>query len=73
LPGPYTEPIPVFESWPDAPVGYLQLSPAYSTYTDEARASGWPTRVADAGHFYLLVDPEGVADLMLELLEALDV
>jgi hypothetical protein len=64
----FQEPIPVFAGWPDAPCGYIRLSPAYDGLAAHARAAGWPGRSFDAGHFHMLVDPPATAGAMLELI-----
>lgn len=66
----WIEPIPVFAEWPDAPCAYLWFSPSYEAAATRARRAGWPLREMRAGHFHLLVDPEDVADALLELAEA---
>lgn len=63
----FSEPIPVFAGWPDAPCAYVQLSSAYAVYAQTARRLGWPTRTIQAGHFQMLVAPEAVAQLLLAL------
>jgi hypothetical protein len=63
----FTEPIPVFQGWPDAPCGYIRLSPAYDYPYSEARRRGWVTAEMEAGHFQMLVEPQKVADMMLDV------
>ncbi len=65
----FAEPIPVPGGWPDAPCAYLQFSAAYDepARQAQAQAQGWPFRHMDAGHFHMLVEPEAVAEAMLEL------
>ena len=63
----FAEPIPVFDGWPDAPCGYLQLSQAYDVPAAQARKAGWAYRKLDAGHFHMLVDPAAVANILIEL------
>lgn len=65
----FAEPIPVFTGWPDAPCGYLRLSPAYVVPARRAAAAGWAYREIDAGHFHLLVDPSGVTQVLLDLVK----
>ena len=69
----FTEPIPAFDGWPDAPCGYVRLSPPYDPLLEEAGKRGWPRAALDAGHFHMLVDPPAVVDAMLGLLEAMSV
>jgi hypothetical protein len=66
--GFFTEPIEVFDGWPDAPCGYIRLSAPYDPALMIARKLGWPTRELDAGHFHMLVEPREVVDVMLDLL-----
>jgi pimeloyl-ACP methyl ester carboxylesterase len=71
----FREPLPVAPDWPDAPCGYLRLSPAYDHSARLAAHRGWP-RVLGAddrpgGHFAMLVDPDAVADDLEELLRRL--
>ena len=60
----FTESIPVFQGWPDAPCGYIRLSPAYDHPSTEAQRCGWVTAELLAGHFHMLVNPQQVAELM---------
>jgi hypothetical protein len=61
----FTEPIPVFEGWPDAPCVYIQFSAPYQRPAAQAREAGWPTYEMEAGHFHMLVDAKAVTDLMI--------
>ena len=61
----FTEPIPVFEGWPDAPCIYIQFSPPYEKSAIQARKAGWSTYELEAGHFHMLVDPPAVTDLIV--------
>jgi hypothetical protein len=62
----FTEAIPVFEGFPDAPCFYLQLSAGYDYSVQEAVKRGWRVAKIDAGHFHMLVDAKGVADRMIQ-------
>jgi hypothetical protein len=64
--GFFTEPIPVFVGWPDAPCIYIQFSAPYERPAILARQLGWPTYELEAGHFHMLVDPVAVTDLIIE-------
>jgi len=61
----FTEPIPVFDGWPDAPCIYIQFSAPYEKPAAQARQAGWPTYELEAGHFHMLVDPVTVTDLIV--------
>lgn len=71
----FTEPLPVAPDWPDAPCGYLRLSPAYDSSARLARSRGWAVVAGPAdrpgGHFAFLADPDTVADDVRELLSRL--
>ena len=67
----FSEPIPVFDRWPDAPCGYLQFSSAYDAPARRAREAGWHHSEINAGHFHMLVDPPAVADALLALIQPL--
>lgn len=67
----FTEPVPMPADWPDAPCGYLRLSPAYDAVVRQARARGWPVRALGGGHFAALREPERVAAGLLELIAAM--
>jgi alpha/beta hydrolase family protein len=62
----FTEPIPVFPGWPDAPCAYIQFSAPYEGAAAQARGAGWPTYELEAGHFHMLVDPTVVTDLIVQ-------
>lgn len=68
----FTEPIPVFEGWPDAPCVYVQFSAAYEKPARQARRLGWIVDNIDAGHFHMLVDPSTVTDRILEAVHKTD-
>jgi hypothetical protein len=62
----FTEAIPVFDGWPDAPCMYIQFSTAYQRPATWARQAGWQTYELEAGHFHMLVDPAAVTDLIVK-------
>jgi hypothetical protein len=61
----FTEPIPVFDSWPDAPCIYIQFSAPYERPAAQARLAGWQVHKLEAGHFHMLVDATTVTDLII--------
>lgn len=67
----FTEPIPVFEGWPDAACIYIQFSSAYEWDLAQAQQSGWSTYALDAGHFHMLVDSQKVTDLLIDAVHRL--
>jgi hypothetical protein len=62
----FTEPIPIFAGWPDAPCVYIQLSASYDWDAALARLANWPTYKLEAGHFHMLVDARQVAELIVD-------
>jgi hypothetical protein len=62
----FTESLPIFRGWPDAPCAYVQFSAPYEQPAAQARQSGWPTYTLNAGHFHMLVEPVVVSDLLIE-------
>lgn len=68
----FEEPIPVFAGWPDAPCGYFQFSEGYAAAAAEAEAQRWEMRKIEAGHFHMLVDPDGVARMLREMAAQLE-
>lgn len=67
----FTEPIPVFDGWPDAPCVYIQFSAPYERSAAHARAAGWPTYVLEAGHFHMLADPAAVKSMIVDAVNSL--
>jgi hypothetical protein len=67
----FTEPLPAYGDWPDAPCGYLQTSPAYDVPARVAAGRGWPVVRRDLGHFAACTEPEATAGALHELLAAL--
>lgn len=61
----FTESIPVFDGWPDAPCVYIQFSEPYEYPASQARQAGWQTYELQAGHFHMLVDPAAVTDMIM--------
>jgi hypothetical protein len=65
----YAEPIPVFKGWPDAPCAYLRFgsNPAYEQAARQAQLMGCQYKVIQGGHFHMLVEPDIVADALVDL------
>jgi hypothetical protein len=63
----WAEQLPAVPGWPDAPCGYLELSPHYAAAAARARDQGWRYRHLRGGHFEMLVRPAAVAEAILEL------
>lgn len=67
----WTERLPVFAGWPDAPCAYLQFSPAYNVPAAYARDQGWLYDRLTGGHFLPLIDPQSVARTLVNMLQDL--
>lgn len=67
----FTEALPVFDGWPDAPCTYLKFSASYEWDVQQARLADWPVRDLQVRHFHMLVEPASVADGIIELVESL--
>ena len=66
----FTEPIDVFEGWPDAQCGYIRFSASYNKPAEEARSRGWPVIDLPSGHFHMLVDPQVVTGAILKIVDS---
>lgn len=62
----FSERIPVFDGWPDAPCVYIQFSAPYEKPAAQARQLSWRVYELEAGHFHMLVDAKTVTDLIVE-------
>lgn len=65
------EPLPVPADWPEAPVGYVHLSPTYDGAAADARSRGWPVRELRSSHVGMLLEPEPFARELASFAEAL--
>jgi hypothetical protein len=67
----FTEPLPVYDDWPDAPCAYIKFSQAYDWDAVKAKQMGWCVYELESGHFHMLVEPLVVADLIVESVQNL--
>jgi hypothetical protein len=67
----FTESIPVFSGWPDAPCIYIRFSAPYQKVAARAQEDGWPTYELEVGHFHMLVDDVAVTALIVEAVNKL--
>jgi alpha/beta hydrolase family protein len=67
----FTEPIPVFADWPDAPCAYIKFSAPYDWDFAQAKQAGWLVYEMDAGHFHMLVDPLAVTNVIVNAVDEL--
>jgi hypothetical protein len=61
--------VPTPAGWERLPAAYLSFGDTYAEERAEAVARGWPTDVLSGRHLHQLVDPAGVAEAVLRLLE----
>ncbi len=67
---PYWEEKIPAPNWPGTPSAFLQFTPTYSPQANYARSAGWPFRELAGGHFKMLVEPESVANALVDLATA---
>jgi len=67
----FTEPIPVFTGWPDAPCAYIKFSAPYDWDFRQAKQASWLVREVNAGHFHMLVDPSTVTNVIVDAVQEL--
>jgi len=67
----FSEPIPVFTAWPDAPCIYIRFSAPYLQPAKYSQQAGWQTYELEAGHFHMLVDAPAVANMIAEAVDKL--
>lgn len=67
----FTEPIPVYSGWPNAPCIYIKFSESYNWDAVQAKQAGWDVYELNAGHFHMLVGPLAVANLIVESVQKL--
>lgn len=67
----FTEPIPVFAGWPDAPCAYVKFSAPYDWDFGQAKQAGWLVHEMNTGHFHMLVDSASVTHVILDAVREL--
>ena len=65
----WTEPVPAFEGWDEAPCAFLRFypNPGYDVAAQEAKERGWPCTEMRGRHFHMLVDRTAVSGAILDL------
>lgn len=66
----FTEPLPVFPEWPDAPCAYILFSDPYVMSAFEARERRWWMQWVEGSHFHMLVEPDRVTEVLLEAIRS---
>jgi pimeloyl-ACP methyl ester carboxylesterase len=69
----YETSVPVPTGWDAQPCAYLLFGPPYDEMATEACGRGWILKQLPGGHLHQLVDPGGVARLLLAITDQLGV
>jgi hypothetical protein len=64
--GYYLERVPAPDGWAGH-CAYLMFSEGYAEQAAQARQRGWPVQVVPGGHLHQIVDPDAVADTLIDL------
>jgi hypothetical protein len=67
----FEESVPVPADWPARPGGYLAFGDTYAAERSAAAARGWPVTTLPGEHLHMLVDPDGVATAITDLIAKL--
>jgi pimeloyl-ACP methyl ester carboxylesterase len=69
----YEASVPVPPGWDALPCAYLLFGPPYDELASEARKRGWIVERLPGAHLHQLVDPDGVARLLVAIADQLGV
>jgi pimeloyl-ACP methyl ester carboxylesterase len=69
----YEASVPVPAGWDAQPCAYLLFGPPYDEMAAEAHGRGWIVRQLPGRHLHQLVDPDGVARLLLAITEQMGI
>jgi pimeloyl-ACP methyl ester carboxylesterase len=69
----YEASVPVPAGWDVRPCAYLLFGPPYAEAATEAHGRGWIVERLPGGHLHQLVDPDGVARLLLAIADQMGV
>jgi pimeloyl-ACP methyl ester carboxylesterase len=69
----YEASVPVPAGWDARPCAYLWFGPPYDEAATEAHGRGWIVEQLPGGHLHQLVDPDGVARLLLGIADQMGV
>jgi pimeloyl-ACP methyl ester carboxylesterase len=69
----YQASVPVPPGWDVQPCAYLLFGPPYDELASEARGRGWIVQQLPGNHLHQLVDPDGVARLLVAIAEQMGV
>jgi hypothetical protein len=67
----FEDSVPVPADWPAQPGAYLAFGDTYAAERAAAVARGWPVATLPGEHLHMLVDPDGVATAITELIAKL--
>lgn len=63
----YDRAVPVPAGWDAVPCGYLVFGPPYDELAAEAGQRGWPVEEIAGQHLHTIVDPDGVAERLIDM------
>ena len=69
----YEATVPVPAGWDTRPCAYLLFGPPYDELAAEARGRGWIVEQLPGAHLHQLVDPDGVARLLLAIAQQMGI
>jgi pimeloyl-ACP methyl ester carboxylesterase len=69
----YEASVPVPAGWDVRPCAYLLFGPPYDEVASQAHGRGWIVQRLPGGHLHQLVDPDGVAQLLLAIADQMGV
>jgi hypothetical protein len=69
----YEASVPAPAGWDARPCAYLLFGPPYDEAATEAHGRGWIVEQLPGGHLHQLVDPDGVARLLLAIADQMGV
>jgi hypothetical protein len=69
----YEASVPIPAGWDVRPCAYLLFGPPYDEAASQAHAQGWIVDRLPGGHLHQLVDPDGVARLLLAMADQMRV
>jgi pimeloyl-ACP methyl ester carboxylesterase len=69
----YEASVPAPAGWDAQPCAYLLFGPPYDELASEARGRGWIVEQLPGAHLHQLVDPDGVARVLVAIAEQMEV
>ena len=63
----FSQSIDAPKGWDERPAAYVTFGETYAAERADAESRGWPTRTLPGNHLHMLVDPDAVTGVLLEL------